>query len=377
MQTEQGEHEPSSLLWGLDPVLSSFAKLYVKDILRMRESSQIPDVYFYKCHPLFKVDVLGTVVYKREREDFFCYGVDDGTGVINCLCWKDEKWRENTDAVNSGATLQVSNKGGFNPVEQLKKLKLAQKLSAQLEIGDLLRVRGSVKTSREQREIMACSYYKVNDPVMEVQISWMMEVLHLYRDFYDKPFLFTKSVQHLDTAEGDDLLRSLSVLRRASRLLMSFIREKGLGSFRPKDVQHLLMPLLSCAPSCSTTQQESTVAQSSSKQVHHLFRDVIKALQDEGLVFRKVISQDEVYQAREQDKELRRVTKDIVREDSGREKYAEKGCHVLHILSCVRQTYSRNVSKSVIEMVLRCLERDSEIFSTIDQNHYKYISVTD
>ena len=31
-------------------------------------------IYFYNLHPIYKVDVLGTVVYKREREDFFCYG---------------------------------------------------------------------------------------------------------------------------------------------------------------------------------------------------------------------------------------------------------------------------------------------------------------
>lgn len=31
-------------------------------------------IYFYKLHPIYKVDVLGTVVYKRERDDFFCYG---------------------------------------------------------------------------------------------------------------------------------------------------------------------------------------------------------------------------------------------------------------------------------------------------------------
>lgn len=109
-------------------------------------------IYFYNLHPIFKVDVLGTVVSKRERDDFFCYGgavcdstskvftqhkkvlwmdactymhvhmwgivqqmhlgissgplgltlsrlllilsffstVDDGTGVINCLCWKND-----------------------------------------------------------------------------------------------------------------------------------------------------------------------------------------------------------------------------------------------------------------------------------------------
>lgn len=83
--------ELPSMLWGLDPVFSAYSRLYITDILLMKESRQVPGVYFYKTHPIFKVDVLGTVVYKREREDFYCYGVDDSTGVINCLCWKGEK----------------------------------------------------------------------------------------------------------------------------------------------------------------------------------------------------------------------------------------------------------------------------------------------
>lgn len=44
---------------------------------------------------------------------------------------------------------------GFNPVAELEKLRKAQQSRCRLEIGELLRVRGSVKTSRQQREITA------------------------------------------------------------------------------------------------------------------------------------------------------------------------------------------------------------------------------
>lgn len=33
--------EPPTLLWGLDPVFSAYAKLYIKDILEMPESTQV------------------------------------------------------------------------------------------------------------------------------------------------------------------------------------------------------------------------------------------------------------------------------------------------------------------------------------------------
>lgn len=34
--------EPPSMLWGLDPIFSAFARLYVRDILQMTESIQVP-----------------------------------------------------------------------------------------------------------------------------------------------------------------------------------------------------------------------------------------------------------------------------------------------------------------------------------------------
>lgn len=48
--------------------------------------------------------------------------------------------------------------GGFNLTAELKKLRQAQQSRCYLEIGELLRVRGPVKTSRQQREIMASTY---------------------------------------------------------------------------------------------------------------------------------------------------------------------------------------------------------------------------
>lgn len=48
---------------------------------------------------------------------------------------------------------------------------------------------------------------------------------------------------------------------------------------------------------------------------------------------------------------------------------AEKGCHLLHILSAVRQRYSLNVSKAALELVLKSLECNSDIVSMSD-NYY-------
>uniref|UniRef100_A0A8C7U385 CST complex subunit STN1 n=1 Tax=Oncorhynchus mykiss TaxID=8022 RepID=A0A8C7U385_ONCMY len=333
--------EPPSMLWGLDPMFNAFNRLYVKDILHMRESCQVSGIYFYNSHPIFKVDVLGTVVYKREREDLFCYGVDDGTGVINSLCWKDEQWREQGDPAIRNA------REDFNPASELKKLRQAQHSSSHLEIGELLRVRGPVKTSRQQREIMASTYYKVSDPVMAVQISWMMEVPQLYRQCYDKPF-------HLDSSAASFCGSASYLLGRATRILKDFLKEKEVTRFRPYDIQDLLQPL--AGPSSGPP--------TSFKQLRELLQKCLQILQDEGLVFRKVKCQDEVHHVM-----LYQCILICIDGLSLALPDAEKGCHILHILSSVRQRYSRNVSKAALELVLKALECNSDIISTSD-SHY-------
>lgn len=42
--------------------------------MKLSHNQRFLGVYFYKTHPVSQVDVLGTVVCKREREDFYCYG---------------------------------------------------------------------------------------------------------------------------------------------------------------------------------------------------------------------------------------------------------------------------------------------------------------
>ncbi|MED6263115.1 hypothetical protein CHARACLAT_001069 [Characodon lateralis] len=351
--------EPPSMLWGLDPIFSAFARLFVRDILQMTESTQVPGIYFYNLHPIYKVDVLGTVVYKRERDDFFCYGVDDGTGVINCLCWKSNLLKEAEDPNKSGTKKHSdADHGGFDPVAELKKLGQAQLKRCRLEIGELVRVRGPVKTSRQQREIMASTYYKVDDPVMAIQIAWMMEVPQLYRQFYDKRFQINAAGYSAESS-----------INKAANIIQDFLKQKLVTKFRPYDVQDLLQPLIPSRHQAQSAEQEPVAGLSGCQQLSQLLKEVLQILQNEGVVYRKVKSQDEMYHVTTQDKDLFIAVKDIIREDSKREKYAEKGCHVLHILSAVRQRYSLNVSKAALELVLKTLECDSDIISTSD-SHY-------
>ncbi|XP_020795538.2 CST complex subunit STN1 isoform X1 [Boleophthalmus pectinirostris] len=352
------KEEMPSMLWGLDPIFSAYARLYIRDILQMTESTQVPGIYFYNSHPIYKVDVLGIVVYKRERDDFFCYGVDDSTGVINCLCWKNDLIKE---AFVPGDTKKIGGaQGGFDPVAEMRKLQRAQQNRCHVEIGELLRVRGPVKTTRQQREISASVFYKVDDPLMAVQISWMMEVPELYRQCYDKPL----QLQSNNTSNA-----SVSSTSKAVNIIRDFLNQKSVAKFRPYDVQELLQPLILNQLKATPGDQEPVAGPSGCQQLRQLLKEALQTLQDEGFIYRKVKSQDEVYSVTGQDKELVIAVKDVIREDSKREKYAEKGCHVLHILSAVRQRYSLNLSKAALELVLKSLECNSDIISCSD-THY-------
>lgn len=305
------------------------------------------------------MDVLGTVVYKREREDFFCYGVDDSTGVINCLCWKNEILKETSFAGGEEQTVRAQ--GGFDPAAEMRKFHRAQQRWSRVEIGELLRVRGPVKTSRQQqREINASIFYKVDDPVMAVQIGWMMELPELYRQCYDKP-------PRLQSNTSSDA--SLSSKSKATNVIRDFLNQKSVTKFRPYDVQDLLQPLVFSEPQVTAGDQEPAAGPSGCQQLRQILKEALQTLQDEGFIYRKVKSQDEVYFVTGQDKELIIAVKDVIREDSKREKYAEKGCHVLHILSAVRQRYSLNLSRAALELVLKSLECNSDIISSSD-SHY-------
>lgn len=328
----------------------------------MRESAQVPGIYYYNSHPIFKVDVLGLVVSRRERDDFFCYGVDDGTGVIACLCWKSDLMKGVEDCTEAGGRQSDVASGGFDPAAELRKLKLAEEEKSRLDIGELLRVRGSVKTSRGQREIMASCFYKVSDPLMSVQLSRMSEMLGLYRQVYDL-------LPRLEDQED------VSLLARAVDCIRVFLEDKSVATFRPFDVQDLLLPLV-CPQTAADQNPARELARepgvSPSLQVSQLLKQTLKVLQDDGVVYRKVLSQDEVYMVTVKDLDLTMAVKDIIREDCRRDKYAEKGVHVLHILSAARQRYSRNVSKAALDKILGLLECNSDIISTCN-NYYSAI----
>ncbi|KAF7253923.1 CST complex subunit STN1 [Varanus komodoensis] len=382
--------EVPSLLWGLDPIFSAFARLYIKDILEMKESKQVPGIFFYNQHPIRQVDILGTVVLTKEQESFYIYGVDDGTGVISCMCWKNTLTEKKS---LSDFESHSSTSGALDLIEQIRKMQVAVQQKTRLEIGDLVRVRGCIRIYRQQREIKAFMYYKINDPMFEVQISRMLKLPHLYRDIYDKPFHFQEEAQRSvkvstliwaqkhagsqykqaktgfmcsDLRQGPaDALCSITIL---SGKIRDFLLGKKIQSFYKQEletVEDLVRHVQSEIPSTTAGQMESE-AGPSSKSIRKAFTEAIQVLQEKGVIFQKSQNPKNLFYVTEQDRELHRTTLEVLRADCKRPKYAEKGCHRRHILSCIQQSYSPYVTEAVICCLLDWLEANSDVVTTME-----------
>uniref|UniRef100_A0A8C0H3Q6 CST complex subunit STN1 n=1 Tax=Chelonoidis abingdonii TaxID=106734 RepID=A0A8C0H3Q6_CHEAB len=336
------EAEMPSLLWGLNPVFSAFARLYIKDIKEMKESKQVPGIFFYNGHPIRQVDVVGTVVLRKERDAFYNYGVDDSSGVINCICWKNPREAEKPLSV-----------------EQMKKLQEEMLQKTKLEIGDIVKVRGHIRIYREQREIQASIYYKVDDPMCEVQISRMLELPCLYREVYDKPFKIPEDAQRKEDSYAPGGLNLRSSIDLLSEKVKDFLQENRIETFYQQELE-TVDDLVSLAS------QPVSRTDSHSKLIHSAFKEAIKVLQEKGVVFQKSNSPKDVYHVTDQDKELYNMTLRVVKADCRKPRHAEKGCHFLHILCCVRQSYSPYLSEMVMHHVLNLLERNSDIVSTME-----------
>ncbi|KAJ1067202.1 hypothetical protein K5549_018404, partial [Capra hircus] len=366
-KSSQCEDETPSLLWGLDPVFLAFAKLYIRDILALKESGQVPGVFFYNGHPIKQVDILGTVIGVREKDAFYSYGVDDSTGVINCICWKRLNNTKSSSALTATAAPSARE---LSLTSQLKKLQETTAQRAKLEIGDIIRVRGHIRMFRGEREIHATTYYKVDDPVCNVQIARMLELPAVYRKVYDQPFHSPalKEDEALSSNPGTLDLDSLTCL--LSEKAKEFLVENRVQTFYQQELE-TVESLLSLAnqpvihSACSG--QMGFKNDTTSRAIHSIFRNAVKLLQEKGLVFQKDGGFDNLFYVTREDKELHRKIHRIIQEECQKPNHVEKGCHFLHILACARLSLSPGLSEPVLQHVLQLLEDQSDIVSTTEK----------
>ncbi|XP_023615588.1 CST complex subunit STN1 isoform X4 [Myotis lucifugus] len=311
MQSESSrcEEETPSLLWGLDPVFLAFAKLYIRDILDLKESCQVPGVFFYNGHPIRQVDILGTVIGVRERNTFYSYGVDDSTGVINCICWKNL-----TDTESSSD--------------------------------------------------------KVDDPVCNIQIARMLELPSIYRKVYDQPF-HSPVLEKEALSKNPGVLDLTNLTCLLSEKAKEFLMKNRVQTFYQQELE-MVESLLSLAnqpvihSACS--KQADFKNDTTSKAIHSIFKNAIKLLQEKGFIYQKDCGFDNLFYVTKEDKELHRKIHRIIQEDCQKPNHMEKGCHFRHILACARLSLNPGLSEPVLQQVLELLEDQSDIVSTME--HY-------
>ncbi|XP_008569722.1 PREDICTED: CST complex subunit STN1 isoform X3 [Galeopterus variegatus] len=346
MQPESSrcEEEIPSLLWGLDPVFLAFAKLYIRDILDLKESCQVPGVFLYNGHPIRQVDILGTVIGVREKDAFYSYGA--------------------TAAAPSAAR-------ELSLTSQLKKLQETIEQRTRIEFGDIIRIRGYIRTYREEREIHATAYYKVDDPVWNIQIAKMLELPIIYRKVYDQPFRSPVLEKEKALSSNPGALDLASLTSLLSEKVKEFLTENRVQTFYQQELE-MVESLLSLANqpvihrTCSD--QVDFKNDTTSKAIHSIFKCAIQLLWEKGLVFQKDGGFDNLYYVTREDKDLHRKIHQIIQEDCQKPNHVEKGCHFLHILACARLSVFPGLSEAVLQQVLELLEDQSDIVSTME--HY-------
>nr|DBA15087.1 TPA: hypothetical protein GDO54_004344 [Pyxicephalus adspersus] len=325
--------EPPALLWGLDPVFLVYARLYIKDILELKQSNQVPGVFFYKDHPIKQVDILGTVVCVREKDAFYSYGDIHGS--------------------TSGA----------NDLDGLmQELRKQESQKAKMEIGDVIRVRGYIKIFRMQKEVVASVFYKVDDPTLDMQITRMLELPYLYKNVYDKPF--TLPMQSQDYSNQTTLQRS-SLIALLSEKIMAFVKENKVYNFYQQELESV-PSLAASATNPHDSRECGSNVTSNPREIHNVFKEAILMLLERGIVYYKGQNKD-VYYVTDNDKELHNLTLNVIKKDCKRQKHAEKGCHFLYVLNCVQQDFGSFINGAILQRVIDTLERNSDIVSTMEK----------
>lgn len=147
--------------WGIDPLNWCHVKLFIGQIHRLPEYPDKPGTQRLFYHPIWKVEILGTIVAIEIREKFTKYYIDDSTGVISALSWN----------------------GGSATADRIKLL--ARHFGRQLKIGDTLRVLGQLKIYDGVREVAMENLYIETDPNTEL-LHWA-EVMTLTKEVYSQP----------------------------------------------------------------------------------------------------------------------------------------------------------------------------------------------
>lgn len=151
----------------LSPTFSGFCRLFVVQALRSTPDPKISGIFKVKGWVFRNVQLCGTVMNVTEREKLVSVLLDDGTGVIKCVIWKQQRFEQNQLAQNR-----------CNLESKLKKL--IRMDPEVLECGKSYIVRGRLQVYNGSLEMNAFSYCKLESCVDEIEMVCSNEVIHKF-----------------------------------------------------------------------------------------------------------------------------------------------------------------------------------------------------
>ncbi|SAL96092.1 hypothetical protein [Absidia glauca] len=156
-----------SAILGLDPLMWTNVKLFIKDVLDLVPLPGYTDIYCFEDHNIRNVELCGIVVAVEQNLTMMIYTVDDGTGTLTCIWWKDTIDTEET-----------------------------------ISLGSCVRILGLVCTFKDERKVKVFDLDVISDPNWELLHT--LQVLALRRDHYNKPFdISSKVQQNIDTLKQE------------------------------------------------------------------------------------------------------------------------------------------------------------------------------
>ncbi|XP_067680004.1 CST complex subunit STN1-like isoform X2 [Haliotis asinina] len=344
-------------LWGMDYYLRVYNRMYIQDVLKFRLYPHFIEAFAYKNHPIHKVDILGVVVHVDERDRCFIYAIDDGTGVISCCCWKPDLRHRGDETMSSLLPSSLQKK--LCDIQDEEK-----QATSGYSHGDLVHIKGKVKVFREVNEITALYHAKVDNPTAE--IMRMVELPKLYKMCYDKPFELPHRVkEELDMAREEDKTGVKScrrIIQEVSAAVSEYLRAA------PSVTEFTASQMCRLPAIASILAQQQSLEEKQS-HVSMVTQALQKLEEEDGTVCRRMEA-SALYENLHHSKALKTAILNLLIKESQKPKYAERGCHYLHILDELHRTvqYSK-LHQAALLNCLQTLETQSDVIRTYQKQY--------
>lgn len=188
---------PEPLVWGMDPLLRTYVRLFAIDIHnRLASARGVKESYVLQPagRPITRVVVMGHIIATHAKEKFIRYIVDDGTGWLTCLLWEKESMT--TDPLQGGGWSRGRlNKNGKQRERTLLVYGDHAYARQELPLGTLVEVHGRLRSHcapwnqwegrKPEREISVDSLRPVEDCNEELW-HWL-ECIRLWKECYSQP----------------------------------------------------------------------------------------------------------------------------------------------------------------------------------------------